>query len=133
MDDPDIRWRQSLDKLSKAFALLDDGCIQDTFTLLEEQGLIKCFEDTFELAWNALRDYLEYQGHIDLRGPRDVINKGHEVGLTRDREAWMEMLLNRSRTSFTWDAVVAKEVQSFIQASAVSLFRDLIERLSAQL
>ncbi len=133
MDDPDIRWRQSLGNLNRAFTLLDDGCIQNSFTLLEEQGLIKCFEDTFELAWIALRDYLEFQGHIDLRGPRDVILKAHEAGLVHDREAWMEMLLNRSRTAFTWDEVVAREVQSFIQASAVSMFRDLIERLSALL
>ena len=28
----------------------------------EEQGLVKAFEYTYELAWNTLKDFLEYQG-----------------------------------------------------------------------
>jgi hypothetical protein len=29
---------------------------------LEEQGLFKAFEYTFELAWTTLKDFLEYRG-----------------------------------------------------------------------
>ncbi|MBS3774079.1 MAG: nucleotidyltransferase substrate binding protein [Bacteroidales bacterium] len=33
---------------------------------LEEQGLIKAFEYNFELAWNVIKDYSEYQGVADI-------------------------------------------------------------------
>jgi len=37
---------------------------QDQLNELEEQGLIKAFEYTYELSWHTLRDYMQYQGNI---------------------------------------------------------------------
>jgi hypothetical protein len=33
---------------------------------LEEQGLIKAFEYTYELAWNTIKDFLEFKGQTDI-------------------------------------------------------------------
>jgi len=33
---------------------------------MEEQGLIKSFEYTYELAWKTLQDLLKEKGYIDI-------------------------------------------------------------------
>ena len=38
-----------------------------------QQGLIKAFEYTFELAWNTLRDLLRSQGAASLLGSREAL------------------------------------------------------------
>lgn len=48
---------------------------------LEQQGLIQSFEFTHELAWNCLKDYLQYQGTQNLMGSRDATTrKAFSVG-----------------------------------------------------
>jgi hypothetical protein len=38
----------------------------------EQQGLIKAFESTYELAWNNLRDLLSSQGNAGMLGSCDT-------------------------------------------------------------
>ena len=38
---------------------------------VQQQGLIKAFEPTIELAWNRFRDLLDSQGNDGLLGSRD--------------------------------------------------------------
>lgn len=40
---------------------------------MEEQGLIKAFEYTYELPWNTMKDFYENQGETGLQGSRDTI------------------------------------------------------------
>jgi hypothetical protein len=35
---------------------------------LEEQGIIKAFEYTYELAWKVIKDYYEEQGEVSIQG-----------------------------------------------------------------
>jgi hypothetical protein len=44
----DIRWQQRFSNFKRA---------------LEQQGLVKVFEYTYELAWNTMRDLLGSRGH----------------------------------------------------------------------
>lgn len=59
---------------------------------LEEQGLVKAFEYTYELAWTTLKDFLEYRGQTDIYGSRDAIRKAFQLNLIDDGESWMDML-----------------------------------------
>jgi len=58
----------------------------------EQQGLIKAFEYTFELACNTLRDLLRSQGNADLLGSRITLRKAFRVNWISDGEAWMLMI-----------------------------------------
>lgn len=74
----DIRWEQRFSNYVKAFnklgqavtkikedyAIDEDGNIDDDDFLddIIKEGLIKRFEYTYELVWNVMKDYAEFQG-----------------------------------------------------------------------
>jgi len=113
----DIRWKQRFDNYCKAFAELKEGteqAHQRTLNKLEQQGLIQGFEYTHELAWNLLKDYLEFQGHVGLIGSRDTTREAFKRGLIDDGETWMEMIKSRNLTSHAYDTDTAKTVYTAI-------------------
>ena len=63
MSDLYIRWQQRLSNYRRALAQLQKFVDHGQLNELEQQGLIKAFEFTHELAWNVLKDYLQYQGN----------------------------------------------------------------------
>ncbi len=65
MADADLRWRPRFDNFQRALQVLERGvqlARSRQLSELEQQGLIQGFEFSHELAWNLLKDYLEYQG-----------------------------------------------------------------------
>ena len=78
----------------------------------EQQGLIKAFEYTFELAWNTLRDLLRSQGDATLLGSRDTLREAFRLGLISNGEAWMLMIQDRNLTSHTYNRVTAEQVNA---------------------
>ena len=75
----DIRWEQRFSNYQKALAQLQKFIDKGALSKLEEQGLIKAFEYTYELAWNTLKDFLEYQGQTNIYGSRDAIRNAFEL------------------------------------------------------
>ena len=111
MPDKDIRWVQRFSNFKKALSQLskfvDKG---DALNELEEQGLIKAFEYTYELAWNCIKDFYENQGESDIQGSRDAINLAHQRGLIDDGKRWMGMMKDRNRTSHSYNEETAEEI-----------------------
>ena len=97
----DIRWEQRFANYQKALSRLQKFIDKGELSELEEQGLIKAFEYTYELAWNTLKDFLGNRGQTDIYGSRDAIRKAFESGLIDDGESWMDMLASRNKTSHT--------------------------------
>ncbi len=54
--DQDIRWQQRFTNFAKAFRQLEKFIMKGQLNELEEQGLIKAFEYTYELAWKTLEE-----------------------------------------------------------------------------
>ena len=54
----DIRWQQRFSNFQLALSQLETFFEPPELNGREQQGLIKAFEYTFELAWNSLRDLL---------------------------------------------------------------------------
>ena len=52
----DIRWQQRFSNYRQALAQLETFFEPPALNEREQQGLIKAFEYTFELAWNTLRE-----------------------------------------------------------------------------
>ena len=95
----------------------------------EQQGLIKAFEYTFELAWNSLRDLLRSQGNSTLLGSRDTLREAFRLGLIEDGETWMLMIQDRNLTSHTYNRSTAEAIAANIVDRYLPCFKDLYARL----
>ncbi len=132
-ENPDVRWRQRLQSFRKAFGQLSKAAAiasQRELSELEQQGLIKAFEFTHELAWNALKDFLESRGTMDLYGSRDATREGFAKGLIEDGEAWMAMIQSRNRTSHTYNQDTADEIANGILSSYVQEFEKFLRKFT---
>lgn len=130
----DIRWLQRFEHYLKAFALLDEAVTlsrQRSLSDLEQQGLIQRFEFTHELAWNVLKDYLEFQGYTGITGSRDAVRLAFERGLIGHGELWMEMIKSRNQSSHTYNEEVAEEIAGRIVHAYHNVLRDFADRMKA--
>ena len=109
----DVRWKQRFNNYRKALSQLKNAIElkhQKALSDLENQGLIQSFEFTYELGWNTLKDYLVWQGIEGIVGSRDTIREAFSRGLIADGEVWMKMLVDRNRTSHTYNEKTANEI-----------------------
>jgi nucleotidyltransferase substrate binding protein (TIGR01987 family) len=134
MADPDVRWRQRFDNFERALQVLERGvdlARQRPLSELEQQGLIQGFEFTHELAWNLLKDYLQYQGIASIIGSRDATRLAFQNGLILDGEAWMAMIKARNQSSHTYNLEQAQTIACDVIDRFAPLFGALRERLTA--
>ncbi len=130
-DKKDIRWEQRFSNYQKALAQLQKFIDKGILSELESQGLIKAFEYTYELAWNTLKDFLEYQGQTNIYGSRDTIRKAFELGLIDKGESWMDMLKSRNKTSHTYNEETAEEICRAVVDEYYFLFIQLKTKLES--
>jgi len=117
MKNPDIRWKQRFYNFKKAFSQFEKGvnlALTKDLSELEDQGLIKAFEFTHELAWKMLRDFLESRGNKDIYGSKDAVRESFRLGLVDNGELWMEMIENRNQTVHTYNLEIAKKIVNAI-------------------
>lgn len=125
----DIRWEQRFSNYQKALNQLKKFIDKGELSELEEQGLIKAFEYTYELAWNTIKDFLEYRGQTNIYGSRDATRKAFELGIIEDGESWMDMLKSRNATSHTYNEEVAEEICQAVSETYFPLFIQLKTKL----
>ncbi len=125
----DIRWKQRFSNFNKAFMQLERFNEAEKLNEMEQQGLIKAFEYTYELSWKTLQDLLKDKGYIDIVGPRPVIEQSFQDGYIADGNGWMRMHKSRNLTSHTYDEQTAVEIIESIREEYFFLLRDLITRL----
>src|SRR5580704_13177085 len=117
-NDKDIRWQQRFANYSKALLQLEKFIVKgDKLNELEETGMIKAFEYTYELAWNTIKDFYESQGETGIQGSRDAIELAFKRGLIKDGTAWMGMLKDRNKTAHTYNEITANEIAGNILSS----------------
>ena len=117
MKNPDIRWKQRFYNFKKAFSQFEKGvnlALTKDLSELEDQGLIKAFEFTHELAWKMLKDFLESRGNKDIYGSKDAVRESFRLGLVDNGELWMEMIENRNQTVHTYNLEIAKKIVNAI-------------------
>ncbi len=127
----DIRWQQRFINYLSALSALTEAVElsrQRALSNLEQQGLIQAFEFTHELAWKVIKDYLEYQGIVDIVGSRDASRLAFQNGLVEDGDAWMKMIEARNLTSHTYNLAVAQAVVESILVRFYPAFMLLAER-----
>lgn len=129
MSQADIRWIQRLNHFSKALTQLTKFIKKGDLNELEQQGLIQAFEYTYELAWNAVKDYFEAQGETEIHGSRDAFRLAFRRGLIEDGQVWMDMIKSRTLTAHTYNQDVAEEIAEDITTRYYSEFVALRSRM----
>lgn len=110
----DIRWIQRFANYKKAISQLSRFIEKADLNELEDQGLIQCFEYTYELAWNTIKDFYESQGETGIQGSRDAIRLAFKRGLIENGDLWMKMIKSRILTSHTYNEELASEISEAI-------------------
>ena len=129
MGKADIRWEQRFSNFQKALTQLQKFIDKGDLSELEKQGLIKAFEYTYELAWNTLKDFLEFQGQTDIYGSRDATRRAFQLGIIENGEGWMDMLKSRNATPHTYNIEVAEEICQAVTNDYFLLFIQLKEKM----
>lgn len=136
MDDQDIRWLQRFSNYKKALLQLQKAVTlanERSLTEIEQQGLLKAFEFTHELAWNVMTDFFEYQGNVSIKGSRDAIREAFATGLVEEGEIWMDTIKSRVQTVHAYDESTASEIAAKVIERYFPVFigfRDKMESLT---
>ena len=132
----DIRWRQCLVNYRKAFQRLQSAVdLQQQhrpLTDLEQQGLMHVFKFTHELAWNVIKDWLEYQGHVAVQSSRDAFREAFRRGLVTDGTVWMAMITSRNQSSHFYDQFTTDHLTTEILTAYHPAFRTLLATMEAK-
>lgn len=137
------RWHYRFRNYSRALSLLREAIEEmkeakrtgGTFSDLEMEGTIQRFEYTWELAWNVLKDYLQYEGvTLSEITPKTVIRAAFRANVIADGETWMQALDARNKMSHTYDFEKFEEVIEQVRKDYLPAFEDmhiyLLERVS---
>jgi nucleotidyltransferase substrate binding protein (TIGR01987 family) len=127
----DTRWIQRFSNYRLALRQLQQFIAVGKLSELEEQGLIKSFEYTYELAWNTMKDFYESQGEANIQGSRDAIRLAFKRGLIENGQAWIDMVDSRIQTAHTYDKKAAQEVVNSILNTYADLFSSLETKLDS--
>jgi nucleotidyltransferase substrate binding protein (TIGR01987 family) len=116
MADADIRWKQRFanyktahDRLKDAAAFFEKNADGGVAANVAMEALIKCFEFTFELAWQTMKDFISYNGYVKtIYGSRDAIRAAQQLDLINNGQTWIDMVDDRNRAAHTYDNANAK-------------------------
>ncbi|MFT9495328.1 nucleotidyltransferase substrate binding protein [Anaerosolibacter sp.] len=126
--DFDVRWKQRFANFKKATMQLTEFIEKDMLNKFEIQGLIQCFEYTFELAWKTMKDYLEQEG-FDVKSPRSTIQTAFQIQLITDGHIWIDALEKRNLMAHTYDEKKALEAEVLIRKSYYKVMVELCTKL----
>lgn len=94
-----------------ALSRLQEALNKDISDDIIIDGIIQRFEFTFEQSWKVMKLYLEDQGVLDeALAPRSTIRVAFKHKIIADGDIWIEMMLDRNRTSHMYDEDTAKEI-----------------------
>lgn len=128
----DIRWIQRLQNLNKALAHLAKFIQKPELNELEASGMIQAYEVCYELSWNVLKDYFNYQGNVQITGARDAIREAFKYELISEGEIWMQMVTDRNLTTHTYDEALADKIRLLIRQNYFKQFESLAALLNTK-
>ncbi|MDE2188473.1 MAG: HI0074 family nucleotidyltransferase substrate-binding subunit [Patescibacteria group bacterium] len=125
-----IRFQQRFSNFEKAYAQLEDTLKRDSeHDPIMRIALIKAFELTFELAWNAMRDKFESEQDPkeEIVFPRNSIQAAYDAKYIADMDTWTKALKNRNVAAHVYDEEFAVALEKFIRLEYAPVLKDLYE------
>lgn len=111
---------------TNALSRLQEALEKDISDDIIVDGIIQRFEFTFEQSWKAMKLYLEDQGVLDeALAPRSTIKTAFKHRVISDGDIWIEMMLDRNRTSHMYDEDAAREIVKRIKETYIKEFSSL--------
>lgn len=104
-----------LSDYEKAVARFNEAIHSNIESDLVMDATIQRFEFTFELSWKLMQSYLNYQGIVCV-SPRQVIKETFKLELLSDGDTWIDMLMDRNRTSHIYDEQEARIIYEKIKS-----------------
>jgi len=108
---------------------LEEALMQPENSFMRD-ATIQRFEFTYELAWKALKLWLEHKD-ITVLNAKDVLQAALDQGVLVDGNGWTQLHRMRNLTSHTYDETQAVRVYQFIKTEGFQLFRALAEKAGA--
>ncbi len=132
-----LRAQDGLHNFSKALEKLtyvleaQDRFIEDGYADVVLDLAVKRFEFTYEVAWKAIKRYLEFVG-LKCSNPRSCFMEALAQGLLHDEEPWLGMIDMRNLTSHVYDE---EQVRGLLTALPAFLrgFQSLASELAVRL
>ena len=127
MENQVIRWKQRFENYKKAYSQFNKFLSKKDLNELEKQGLVQSFEYTHELAWNLMKDFLQYEGIQNLIGSRSTTREAFNKGIISDGQTWMNMIESRNKTVHLYEEnILNDELDKIINQYAI-LFQELLQ------
>lgn len=127
------RLYEKLNDYKRASARLNDSTkIQIEHDIVFD-GVIQRFEFTFELSWKLIKMFLEYMGITEVKSPRAAIREAFAYGLVEDGEQWIDMMVDRNKTSHLYDEEEAKVIYEKIKSQYNQLLSNLCDKMDAEI
>jgi nucleotidyltransferase substrate binding protein (TIGR01987 family) len=115
-----------------ALERLEEGLQIEPDNSIIVDGVIQRFEFTFELAWKLMKDCLEYEG-IEVKSPRTTIKEAYRIEMVNDGDGWIDMMIDRNKTSHIYDENEAKAIYKKIKVTYIYLLRELAKQIQQRL
>jgi nucleotidyltransferase substrate binding protein (TIGR01987 family) len=110
----------AVSRLGEALAEPESSFLRD--------ATIQRFEFTYELAWKAMKLWLEAKDIVVLNA-KDTLQAAVQQGLLENGNAWSELHRMRNLTSHTYDEAQARTVYVFVRDEGIHLFTALAEKV----
>ncbi|WP_059106160.1 nucleotidyltransferase substrate binding protein [Shouchella shacheensis] len=104
---------------------IDDDIIYD--------GVIQRFEFTFELSSKLMKVFLQYTGINELKSPRSTIKEAYTYGLIENGDQWIDMMIDRNKTSHLYDEEEAKLIYQKVKHTYTPLFTHFLKTLETEI
>jgi nucleotidyltransferase substrate binding protein (TIGR01987 family) len=105
------------EQLEPAVARLDEAFTVPIDAPLALDGTIQRFEFAFELAWKAMKAFLELEAPgAKIATPREVIKSAFAAEWIGDENDWLDILSMRNATSHVYNEQMARDVYARIRA-----------------
>lgn len=115
----------------KALNRLEEALKKDLSDDIIVDGIIQRFEFTFEQSWKVMKLYLEDQGILDEAvAPRSTIRCAFKHKLISDGDIWIEMMLDRNRTSHMYDETTALNIVELVKEKYIFELKKLKDFLN---
>ena len=127
----EIRIKELLSDFEKALSRLQEGINAEIQQDILVDAVIQRFEFTFELSWKLMKFYLKFQG-IECNSPRQTLKQAYQNGIIEEGDEWIDMLMDRNRTSHIYNEQAAFEIYNKIKSNYVKLFDSLLKRIKEE-
>ena len=135
MQSQDIRWKQRFSNFEKAFLRLSEIAMPSNKELsdIEKEGFIQRFEFTHELAWNVMKDFLQFKGIQGLIGSKDATKFAFQNELIDNGQIWMDMIESRNQTVHTYNDEILETQFEKIQNVYFNEFKNFYQKMKSLL